>query len=348
MSQLAESRKSPYVGLEPFESAYAEYFFGRRRESKIIAASVLSRPVTVVYGPSGIGKSSILNVGLPAALEEIAATDRADAELDGPGSGAITEAIDNQFIIRGWREWQDPVNAEQQLSTWAAENIRQPVLVILDQFEEYFLYPDANRAHSLDRTLGKLAARRNSSLHLLVGVRDDAVHQLDRLRAFVPGILDSMIELRGLSDGAIAEAITEPIAVYNKKYRTADTAVTVEPGLVTALIRQLKEGDTELNKSPPSAGGAQPTGLPYLLVVMTKLWTGLVSKTVRRFKEADTQLFNSRRSPGGDRRIELPYLQLALTKLWNAEGAAAAATLRKVNALGEARRRWPHCPRPCQ
>src|ERR1700730_16976381 len=76
VSATAGPQKCPYVGLDPFESAYAEYFFGRRQVSKVIADHVLARPVTVLYGPSGIGKSSILNVGLPAALEQIAVAAR--------------------------------------------------------------------------------------------------------------------------------------------------------------------------------------------------------------------------------------------------------------------------------
>ena len=63
-----DPRECPYVGLEPFEAAHARYFFGRRQDSHVLADHVRTRSVVVLYGASGIGKSSVLNVGLPEAL----------------------------------------------------------------------------------------------------------------------------------------------------------------------------------------------------------------------------------------------------------------------------------------
>lgn len=109
MNAPADPKECPYVGLDPFESTHADYFFGRRRESKIIADHVLARPVTVLYGPSGVGKSSILNVGLPSALEQIAEANREEFDPSQPDSAAAAApAADGGFLIRRLRMWQDP------------------------------------------------------------------------------------------------------------------------------------------------------------------------------------------------------------------------------------------------
>jgi ABC-type phosphate transport system ATPase subunit len=92
VSAPADPKECPYVGLDPFDTAHADYFFGRRRESKIIADHVLARPVTVLYGPSGVGKSSILNVGLPRMLDEIADVSRKAAEQDEVDGGGAASA----------------------------------------------------------------------------------------------------------------------------------------------------------------------------------------------------------------------------------------------------------------
>jgi hypothetical protein len=100
----------PYVGLDSFEAAHAAYFFGRNQESKIIADHVLARPVTVLYGASGVGKSSIINVGLPAALKQIAETwraARARRRREGDAEAGGGTAVDNWLILR-LRQWQDP------------------------------------------------------------------------------------------------------------------------------------------------------------------------------------------------------------------------------------------------
>jgi formylglycine-generating enzyme required for sulfatase activity len=268
VSAPADPRECPYVGLDPFDAAHADYFFGRTRESMIIADHVLGRPVTVVYGPSGVGKSSILNVGLTGALKKIAAAEREDADDDEP-DGAAAKSANNNFVVHRLRDWQEPERAEELLTDWAAEESQQPIVVILDQFEEYFLYRDQSQRSRLDRALGNLTNRRDVSAHLIIGLRDDALFQLDQLRAFVPSILDTMIELRALSDAGIEDAIRGPIRLYNRNYRQDQAPVMIEDALVTTLIQQLKEGDTHIAKSRSAGGGVE---LPYLQLALIKLW----------------------------------------------------------------------------
>jgi hypothetical protein len=60
---------SPYKGLSPFDDSPLDalLFFGRSRETEIVAANVLASRLTVLYGPSGVGKSSLLRAGCARA-----------------------------------------------------------------------------------------------------------------------------------------------------------------------------------------------------------------------------------------------------------------------------------------
>src|SRR5258705_6331118 len=57
---------SPYRGLAPFEDTELDelFFFGRERDRKVIAANLVASRLTVLYGPSGVGKSSALGAGV--------------------------------------------------------------------------------------------------------------------------------------------------------------------------------------------------------------------------------------------------------------------------------------------
>ena len=57
MTSGGHDSSCPYVGLQPFEEADRDYFFGRERDQRIIIANLLSAPLTVLYGSSGVGKS---------------------------------------------------------------------------------------------------------------------------------------------------------------------------------------------------------------------------------------------------------------------------------------------------
>src|SRR3954471_17900262 len=57
---------SPYKGLVPFDDSETDavLFFGRETEREIIAANLKAHSLTVLYGPSGVGKSSVLRAGV--------------------------------------------------------------------------------------------------------------------------------------------------------------------------------------------------------------------------------------------------------------------------------------------
>jgi hypothetical protein len=271
MNTLSDPRECPYVGLDPFEISHTDYFFGRSRDSKIIVDHVCARPVTVLYGPSGVGKSSILNVGLPAAL-----------------------AHRRGWMIAMLRDWQDPDSLEQlaveavlgalpnpphrpvdrlglaPLIGWATRTTGRRLVLVFDQFEEYFLYRDRDRMRSLEVEMGDLVLRRDLPLHLLVALRDGALYRLDELRAIVPGILDTTIKLSHLDDASVEEAILGPVDRYNQDYRAAGCFITVEDQLVSTLKQQLKETGRE--EAHPAKADHQPIELAYLQLALTKLW----------------------------------------------------------------------------
>ena len=72
---------SPFVGLAAFTPHMAAYFTGRERFALTLAGAVLRSRVTVMYGQSGCGKSSVLGAAFPQVM---AATLR---EPDEPAPG---------------------------------------------------------------------------------------------------------------------------------------------------------------------------------------------------------------------------------------------------------------------
>src|SRR5260370_35802966 len=97
---------------------------------------------------------------------------------------------------------------------------RRPLLLILDQFEEYFLYRTDDPLIPAERALAALIATPKLDVHVLIAMRDDSLHLLDKLRATVPGILETTIQLGDLNDAGAEDAISGPIRKYNEIYRT--------------------------------------------------------------------------------------------------------------------------------
>src|SRR5690348_9628993 len=119
MSVVETNVVTPYKGLAPFEDSDVDalLFFGRERETEVIVANLLAAKLTVLYGPSGVGKSSILRAGVARRLRHIA-----------PGADVV--------VLDEWA-------ADPELPDADGETF-----LILDQFEEYFLYHDEGPLHA--------------------------------------------------------------------------------------------------------------------------------------------------------------------------------------------------------
>ncbi|WP_449065236.1 nSTAND1 domain-containing NTPase [Planomonospora algeriensis] len=59
----------PYVGLRPYRETEHDLFFGREREAREIATIWQATGLTVLYGTSGVGKTSLLHAGVLPRIE---------------------------------------------------------------------------------------------------------------------------------------------------------------------------------------------------------------------------------------------------------------------------------------
>jgi hypothetical protein len=62
----------PYIGLRPYTDSADDCarFFGREQEQEIIIANLYATSLTVFYGASGVGKSSVLLAGVVPKLRQ--------------------------------------------------------------------------------------------------------------------------------------------------------------------------------------------------------------------------------------------------------------------------------------
>lgn len=266
MTSDSTSDFCPYLGLAPFDRSHQDYYFGRDLDAATLVDNVLHAPTTVLYGPSGVGKSSLINVGLPKAL----AHRRRGVRL----------------VV--FRHWQEP-DAHAALIRAVAEAMGQPaghddlygvlrmaveagsgpgpLVIVLDQFEEYFAYRPDRRDEGLEAALDRIAADDRLGVRLLFAMREDRYHLLDGLRAAIPPILDNTLELDHLDDDGVRDAIAKPLAVYNEHHRAGRPPIP-PPGITERLIADLRNADTGSGK----AAAERRIELPYLQLALEKIW----------------------------------------------------------------------------
>ena len=222
--------ESPYKGLVPFEDSDldAHLFFGRERESEIIAANLLAARLTVLYGPSGVGKTSVLRAGVAHRLRRLARANVAErgqpefavVVFDGwseDPAAAIRQAVRDELTAQSLaRRCSTSVKGNRSPShsrRWT-EALACDLLLILDQAEEYFLYHSEDGGFAEE--LPELVTRPGLRVRVLLSLRDDALAKLDRFKGRIPNLFANYLRLDHLDRRAAREAIVKPVERYNE------------------------------------------------------------------------------------------------------------------------------------
>ena len=278
------NRTGPFVGPRPFQGADKLFFFGRERAAQELANTVAACSLTVVYGPSGAGKSSLLNTRLLDELERIE-EDWLPVTFSEwqPGFENMLLAKLDKMLERG--SDGPTLDRYAPLLQEAVRRTCSPIVLVFDQFEEYFLYHGTG-AQRFEILLAQVANWRERGVHVVLSLRSDRLFLLDRLRRRIPHILQNLFLIDPLNAAGAADAILKPIESYNQHY---GTAVGAEPALVDAVVRGADERQIFQRLPFRGRGSAPPNA-------------------------AANGTEASAASPEG--RIVAPFMQLALEALW--------------------------------
>ncbi|ONI90134.1 hypothetical protein ALI144C_03705 [Actinosynnema sp. ALI-1.44] len=230
-----DSAEAPYVGLAPFRVEDAEWFFGRERMVEDLVARVRRRRLLAVFGPSGVGKSSLVRAGLlPAILS--CQPGRKIPILFTPGEHPVEECAIQLAahlttaagqLCDGLRA--DTRNLHRTVRQIVAEQSDDTeLLIVVDQFEELFtLCADrTERAHFIDSLVTALTVD-NSRARVVISVRADFyAHCADHpeLREMLS---DAQVLVGPMGASDLREAITRP---------AVKSECAVEGALVAELV----------------------------------------------------------------------------------------------------------------
>src|SRR5215471_10112762 len=147
---------SPFVGPRPFEKEDSDRFFGRTRETEELLSLIIAHRAVLVYAQSGAGKSSLLRAGVIKRLEEQQYQVLRSARVHGLLPNDVPpESVQNIFVYHALQYWAETLpsgqtikdHAKTKLSDFlklvvtpseAGEEGSPPLIVIFDQFEEFF------------------------------------------------------------------------------------------------------------------------------------------------------------------------------------------------------------------
>jgi WD40 repeat protein len=340
-SGIATLIRVPYVGLTFFTEADSAVFFGRDEERRLIATTLLASRFTVVYGESGVGKSSLLRAGVAHDLRELALRELAQARSDngnrppshialvfsdwqGDPVPKLDEAIAETAQSYGLKTRPSRATTFYELVKRWADALDTTIVIVLDQFEEYLLYhPSA--ADDVGIGLAQAIANPDLSVRFALGIREDALAKLDRFEDLIPNLFDNYLRVDHLDEAAGEAAIRGPIDRYNKALAPGRGPVELDDSLVPVVLDQVRTdaigaGSTGRGSATKETGTSIEA--PFLQLVMERLWQE-DSPTGRLSKATFDRL-------GGAEKIVLSYLDDSMKALPARDQEAAAAIFRDL------------------
>jgi hypothetical protein len=246
---VADSQ-SPWLGLASFTEETRAYFHGRDEEVAELGRRVQRKLLTVLFGQSGLGKTSILRAGIVPRLRPEGFCP-VYVRIDyGPDSPPPAEQI-KQAIFRATAEagqWSRVGSAREGETLWEFLHHRDDVLrdaagrtlvplLIFDQFEEVFTLAQGDdfgrrRAALFLEELGDLVENRapralearleadeagmekfdfaRADYRILIALREDYLAHLEGLKAAMPSVTQNRMRLARMTGAQALSAVTGP------------------------------------------------------------------------------------------------------------------------------------------
>jgi WD40 repeat protein len=164
----------------------------------------------------------------------------------------ILDSLERQKAIATQEDTSAPSNLVQYLTAWTevlgGEKGRGKIYIILDQFEEYFLYyPQETREETFSVEFPRAANAANSRVNFLISIREESLSKLSRFKGKILFLFDNILELKHLDRDSARAAIIKPLGEYNSHQLIADSLFAHRLTLLSGVSgagksRILKEG----------------------------------------------------------------------------------------------------------
>ncbi|HLK74626.1 MAG TPA: pentapeptide repeat-containing protein [Streptosporangiaceae bacterium] len=218
----------PWRGPKPMEPGDDDLLVGRQDDRDRFAHEVLTHQLVILHGESGVGKSSLLNVGLV---------------------GDLTERGFQPIVCRNWtREAGSPDRPEDFVAAKVAAELRslgvdldaaapqsmveqlnasygELAVLVLDQFEELIRHQRPFFTRAMDWIV-ELNSRYD--IHVVISLRSEYVHRLKALNAQIRPFSMSTFELEALT---AAEHIRDIMASGNPGHFGSTASLRTEDAI---------------------------------------------------------------------------------------------------------------------
>lgn len=269
-------KKYPFKFLDAYTREDKDFYFGRDEEISQLYEMVFQTNLLLVYGGSGVGKSSLIQCGLASRFD----THDWQSIFVRRGSN-INESLDAALVDAGgevdnddgldWldQDWSAPDasasdNVEKSLLSKRINAIYlkyfKPIYLIFDQFEELFIFGDHAEQTEFYQSIKNILSS-EQQVKVIILIREEYLGNLYEFERVIPQLLRKKIRIEPMN----LEKVTDIVMGIA---RAKNQLITIKPGeervFAEKVFDRLKGGENRIT-----------IDLPYLQVFFDKLYISI-------------------------------------------------------------------------
>ena len=236
---------SPFKFLDAYEKADVDVFFGRDKETKDLYNSLSGVKHLLVYGPSGSGKSSLVECGLRNKFSDtdwFALTIRKGQDINASIFLAINEALDNKIVLDTDTKLPvDPKIGIGEAIECLFEERYQPIYLLFDQFEELLISGEQDEKIKFFTNLNRLIRSQLPSRVLLI-MREEFIGHFSEFEHLCPSIFQHRFRVEKMGRTQVQDVVKAMLEApkYREHFDVENSAALAEK-ILTKLPDKRKE-----------------------------------------------------------------------------------------------------------
>lgn len=210
---------SPFKYLDAYQKDDFKRFFGREKETAQLYNAVFASNLTLLYGASGTGKSSLINCGLGNKFYDtdwlplfIRRADNINDSLDKSICQALGDPIPSDFTSLPLRQ------KIKQLYL----SFYKPIYLIFDQFEELFILGKKSEQEAFYRSIAQML-QADLQAKIIISIREEWIAYLNEFEKVVPGLFDNRLRIEKMNDKNVYRVLAGTAKYHQIKVETPST-----------------------------------------------------------------------------------------------------------------------------
>ncbi len=221
---------SPFKFLDAYQEEDAKRFFGRSKETAQLYNAVHTSNLTLLYGASGTGKTSLVNCGLG---NKFYSTDWLPIPVRRGEN--INVALNNE-IERTLGDWSvDGGNIIAQIRELYFR-FHKPIYFIFDQFEELFILGTAEEQQEFYQRISDIL-KSGLQAKMIIIIREEWIAWLNEFEKQVPTLFDNRLRVERMNDRNLFKVILGTCRFENIEITDPKTTIP----LMLQQLRKKKE-----------------------------------------------------------------------------------------------------------